>query len=109
MKVVTRQKKPEATSKNVKQSSGSATVAKKTPAAAKLSGKSVNISKGEEIGTAAGKVWHYLNRAGEASPSKLSAETGLNSKEVQRAIGWLAREGKIMIETDGRTEVFRLT
>lgn len=69
---------------------------------------SVEITRGEEIGLAAGKIWHCLERVGEASPSKLEAETGLNSKEVQRAIGWLAREGKLIIEREGRTEVFRL-
>ncbi|WP_460036117.1 winged helix-turn-helix domain-containing protein [Methylothermus subterraneus] len=69
---------------------------------------SVETTRGEEIGLAAGKVWHCLDRLGEASSTKLEAETGLNSKEVQRAIGWLAREGKLIIERDGRTEVFRL-
>lgn len=67
-----------------------------------------NISKGEEIGLAAGKIWKYLEKTGEASPSKLASDTGLNTKDVQRAIGWLAREGKLIIESDGRTEVFRL-
>ncbi len=66
------------------------------------------ISKGEDIGLAAGEVWNYLNRHGEATPSRLAAATGLSTKEVQRALGWLAREGKLIIETDGRTEVFRL-
>ncbi|BCX80445.1 hypothetical protein MIT9_P0018 [Methylomarinovum caldicuralii] len=65
-------------------------------------------SRGEEIGLAAGEIWRYLNQYGEASPSKLASATGLSTKEVQRAIGWLAREGKLIIETDGRTEIFRL-
>lgn len=82
------------------------------PSSAKLKSSankpSLETTRGEEIGLAAGKVWHCLNQLGEASPSKLEAETGLNSKEVQRAIGWLAREGKLIIERDGRTEVFRL-
>lgn len=69
---------------------------------------SVETTRGEEIGLAAGQVWHCLDRVGEASPSKLEAETGLSSKEVQRAIGWLAREGKLIIVRDGRTEVFKL-
>ncbi len=70
--------------------------------------KGVKISNGEEIGLAAGKIWQYLEKAGEASPSKLASATGLSSKEVQRAVGWLAREGKLIIETDGRTELFKL-
>lgn len=68
----------------------------------------IKVSKGEEIGLAAGEIWRYLNQHGEATPSRLAAVTGLSTKEVQRAIGWLAREGKLIIETDGRTEIFRL-
>ncbi len=80
---------------------------KETTKTAKPS-KDVKISKGEEIGLAAGKIWHYLEKAGEASPSKLASATGLSAKEVQRAVGWLAREEKLIIETDGRTELFKL-
>ena len=71
-------------------------------------GKKATISQGEEIGQAAGKIWKYLHNSGEASPSKLASATGLSTKEVQRAVGWLAREGKLIIETDGRTEIFKL-
>ncbi len=80
---------------------------KRKKAAAKLS-KGVMVSHGEEIGLAAGKIWQYLDEAGEASPSRLASATGLSAKEVQRAVGWLAREGKLLIETDGRTELFKL-
>ncbi|HHJ40123.1 MAG TPA: hypothetical protein ENJ86_11820 [Methylothermaceae bacterium] len=82
---------------------------KKSPSAAKADVKAAKLSKGEEIGEAAGKVWQCLNKLGDVSPSKLASETGLSTKEVQRAIGWLAREGKLIIESDGRTEVFRLS
>ncbi len=81
---------------------------KKSPAT-KIEVKTATLSKGEEIGEAAGKVWQCINKLGEVSPSKLASETGLSTKEVQRAIGWLAREGKLIIESDGRTEVFRLS
>ncbi|MFN3919760.1 MAG: winged helix-turn-helix domain-containing protein [Methylohalobius sp.] len=90
-------------------SAKSSGAAKQTPAKPAAESKpTVETTRGEEIGLAAGKIWHCLDRVGEASSSKLEAETGLNSKEVQRAIGWLAREGKLIIERDGRTEVFRL-
>ncbi len=65
--------------------------------------------KGEEaIGLAAGEVWRYLHRKGEATPSKIAKETGLSEKEVQRAIGWLAREGKLEFHLEGRREILRL-
>lgn len=58
----------------------------------------------EAIGLAAGKVWHYLDRVGEATPRQISRETGLSEKELQRAIGWLAREGKLQFRLEGRRE-----
>jgi len=60
------------------------------------------------IGTAAGKIWEYLNENGEASVNKIIKETGLNRNEVQRAIGWLAKEDKLNFETQGRTELLSL-
>ncbi|HWP01370.1 MAG TPA: winged helix-turn-helix domain-containing protein [Methylococcus sp.] len=60
------------------------------------------------VGSAAGKIWEFLDRNGEASASRLAEETGLNRNDVQRAIGWLAREGKLRIERRGRYEFFAL-
>lgn len=60
------------------------------------------------IGTAAGVVWNYLNKNGENSVTKVTKDTKLDAKIVQRAIGWLAQEGKLNIETNGRTETISL-
>jgi hypothetical protein len=60
------------------------------------------------IGEAAGKIWHFLNENGEASVNKITVETELNKNDVQRAIGWLAKEGKIDIELKGRVETLTL-
>ncbi|PCH64108.1 MAG: hypothetical protein COC04_03845 [Gammaproteobacteria bacterium] len=60
------------------------------------------------VGSAAGTVWKYLNTAGETSVSKLSKATNLDSKTVQRAIGWLAKEDKLTIAIKGRTETVTL-
>jgi len=60
------------------------------------------------IGVAAGKVWHYLNEKGEASPSKIVQDTGMPNDLTQRAIGWLAREDKLHIEKTKRGERIRL-
>ncbi len=62
----------------------------------------------EEIGGAAGKIWKYLDKNGEASVSKITKETGLGKTEVQRAIGWLAKEDKLNFEINGRTETLSL-
>ncbi len=62
----------------------------------------------ESIGIAAGKVWNYLNEYGPSSATKITKETKLDSKLVQRAIGWLAKEDKLQVEVKGRTETFSL-
>jgi DNA-binding IclR family transcriptional regulator len=62
----------------------------------------------EEIGIAAGKIWDYLKTVEKASPTKIAAETGLGKNDVQRALGWLAREDKLALEQEGRSEYFSL-
>jgi hypothetical protein len=62
----------------------------------------------ETIGDAAGAIWTFLNENGPASITKITTETGMGKNDVQRAIGWLAREEKITIELVGRTETVSL-
>jgi predicted HTH transcriptional regulator len=62
----------------------------------------------EGVGSAAGKIWDFLNENGQASASKLTESTGLDRNDVQRAIGWLAREGKLSVERKGKNEFFSL-
>ena len=61
------------------------------------------------IGAAAGKIWKFLNKNGPTSISKIATETDINKNDIQRAIGWLAREEKITIEQKGRTETISLS
>ncbi|MCD2450898.1 winged helix-turn-helix domain-containing protein [Methylicorpusculum oleiharenae] len=59
----------------------------------------------ETIGQTAGKVWKFLEDNGTATVNKITNETGLSKNDIQRAIGWLAREEKIIIEmVNGRIE-----
>jgi hypothetical protein len=60
------------------------------------------------VGSAAGVLWEYLSAQGPTSVTKLSKETELDSKLVQRAIGWLDREDKLAFEMKGRTELVAL-
>lgn len=62
----------------------------------------------ETIGSAAGKIWSFLKENGQASATKLAEGTGLDRNDVQRAIGWLAREGKLSVERKGKNEFFSL-
>jgi hypothetical protein len=60
------------------------------------------------IGVAAGVVWNYLDVNGATSVAKMTKESTLDVKVLQRAIGWLANEKKIKIEMKGRTETISL-
>lgn len=62
----------------------------------------------DAIGIAAGTIWEYLEQNGTASASKIGKETGLDSKVLQRAIGWLSKEDKLSFETKGRNELIGL-
>jgi predicted RNA-binding protein (virulence factor B family) len=60
------------------------------------------------IGEAAGKLWTFLDKNGASSPSKIEREADISKNDLQRAIGWLAKEDKIVIETNGRAETLSL-
>lgn len=60
------------------------------------------------IGMAAGTIWEYLEQNGAASASKISKDTGLDTKVLQRAIGWLSKEDKLCFEVKGRNELIGL-
>jgi hypothetical protein len=60
------------------------------------------------IGDAAGKIWAYLDKNGPSSVTKITNETEINKNDVQRAIGWLAKEDKLIIEAKGRVETISL-
>ncbi len=59
------------------------------------------------IGANVGSVWNALHENGELDLTKLKKETKLSETEILAAIGWLAREGKILsVETKkGRRKV----
>jgi predicted RNA-binding protein (virulence factor B family) len=60
------------------------------------------------IGQVAGKIWDFLAKNGATSPSKITKEIGASKNDMQRAIGWLAREEKIIIAINGRVETLSL-
>ena len=58
------------------------------------------------IGEAAGVVWRFLADNGQASASTVRRRTGLSTPLLQRAIGWLACEDKLRVETvDGKEKL----
>ncbi len=62
----------------------------------------------ENIGTTAGVLWQFLQQNGPTTMSKIAESCGLDSKTLQRAIGWLAREDKIDFVSRGRSELITL-
>ncbi len=61
----------------------------------------------EQIGAAAGKVWHALDEHGPLSQAKLVKEVDLPRDLVMQAVGWLAREDKLTID-ESRSKVVAL-
>ena len=62
----------------------------------------------EEIGTIAGAIWHALNNKGELSLAQLKKEVNGKTPVFEWALGWLAREDKIVIEREKRSFCVRL-
>jgi hypothetical protein len=50
-----------------------------------------------EIGIVAGEIWHYLDQHGEANFSDLVKEIERNPDNVLMSLGWLAREGHVIL------------
>lgn len=52
------------------------------------------------IGNNAGIVWNLLNNGKRWKYEDLKAASALSDRDLNAAIGWLAREDKIYFETD---------
>ena len=61
-----------------------------------------------QVGETAGMVWKALVDRGALSMAKLVKAVGEPRDAVMLALGWLAREDKILIEDDGRTRTVSL-
>lgn len=57
------------------------------------------------IGEHAGRLWNYLGEKNAQTPASAAKALNLKSADVDRAIGWLAREGKLEFEKDPRGTV----
>lgn len=56
----------------------------------------------ENIGIDAGKVWTRLEEKGRMNVRDLRRDIKLTERDTFAALGWLAKEGKITLEKDGR-------
>ena len=51
-----------------------------------------------EIGIAAGDIWHYLDQNGSATLDQLVKGIGKPKDLLLMSLGWLAREGHVVVE-----------
>ena len=56
----------------------------------------------EKIGIDAGKVWSLLDEKGRLTETALKNAVKLTYKDLYAALGWLAREEKVIIEKKGK-------
>jgi DNA-binding transcriptional ArsR family regulator len=66
------------------------------------------ISYVDNIGDTAGVAWSALSEDGPMSMAKLVQAVGGPRDIVMQALGWLAREGKICVEEEGRSRIVSL-
>ena len=57
----------------------------------------------EEIASTAGIIWHALNDRAELSLAKLKKEVNGKTPVFDWAVGWLAREDKVVITSEKRS------
>jgi len=62
----------------------------------------------DKIGEVAGKVWDELKEKGEESTSAVADALDEPQTKVNMAIGWLAKEGKLDFDTEGRGNLLSL-
>ena len=60
------------------------------------------------FGAKAGIVWKALTKNGPSTIGDIVKTTGMRRELVYGALGWLGREGKIIVERRGRAMIFSL-
>lgn len=54
-----------------------------------------------EIGIVAGDIWHFLDQRKETTLAELVKGTGKSRDNVLMSLGWLAREGHVLLQQVG--------
>ena len=53
-----------------------------------------------QIGIVAGEIWHYLDAEGKSMLSVIASAINRPNDLVLMSLGWLAREGHVLLEGD---------
>lgn len=56
----------------------------------------------QEIGLNAGALWEFLTEKPSSTVEQAAKSLKLKENQVAMAAGWLAREGKLQLEQDGK-------
>ena len=54
-----------------------------------------------EIGIVAGDIWHYLDQRKTCTLSQLAQAIDRDRNVTLMSLGWLAREGHVIMESEG--------
>ena len=54
-----------------------------------------------EIGITAGDIWHYLDQHGKSPLTQVARGIDTDRDRVLMSVGWLAREGHVIVERIG--------
>jgi len=69
----------------------------------------VSVDVEADIGNTAGQIYDTLNQQGKTTANRiLETASGVSSKKVNQALGWLAKEGKIEVEEDENGKKYSL-
>ncbi len=55
-----------------------------------------------EIGIVAGEIWHHLDEHGEVNFSSMVSGIKRSKELVLMSLGWLAREGHVIVQQQGQ-------
>lgn len=61
-----------------------------------------------EIGIVAGEIWHFLDQRGETTLSELAKEVDKPRDNILMSLGWLAREGHVVVQQNKEDYQIRL-
>jgi hypothetical protein len=56
-----------------------------------------------KVGETAGKIWRHLHAGGGRTLAQLAKQLDERPERVTMAVGWLAREDKVVVSTRGST------
>lgn len=61
-----------------------------------------------EIGIVAGEIWHYLDEYGESRLKSMLKEIDRSRDLILMSLGWLAREGHVILREGGADFIISL-